>query len=59
MHVAIDRKTGNGCEIQDAACERSKIMIRLQRVKTGTEEAVYSTAEDENGILHSTKVLLR
>ena len=33
-------------------------MIRLKLVKTGTEEAVYSIAEDYSVILHGTKVLL-
>ena len=58
MYVAIDRKHDNGCEIQDAACERSKIMIRLKLVKTGTEEAADSILEDDNGIFHGTKVFL-
>ena len=34
-------------------------MIRLYIVKTGTEEAIDSTAEDDNGIFHDTKVLFR
>ena len=33
-------------------------MIRLKLVKTGTEEAADSIAEDENVHLHGTKVLL-
>ena len=57
MYVAIDIKPNNGCKIQEAACGRSKIIIRLQIVKTDTEEAVDSTAEDDNGILHGTKVI--
>ena len=44
MYVAIDRKPDNGCEIQDAYCGRSKIMITLKLVKTVTEEAVDTTA---------------
>jgi hypothetical protein len=37
MYVAMDRKPENGCEIQDAACGRSGIMIQLKLVKTATE----------------------
>ena len=59
MYVATECKPNNGCEIQDAACGRSKIMIRLKLVKTDTEEATDSTLEDDNRILHGTKVLLR
>ena len=58
MYVAIDHKADNGCKIQDAACGRSKIMIRLKLFKTGTEEDVDSILEDDNGILHGKKVLL-
>ena len=58
MYVAIDRKPNNGCKIQDASCGRSKIMIRLKLVKTGTKEDVDSTAEDDNGIFHGTKVII-
>ena len=58
MYIAIERKPDNGCEIQDAACGRSKIMIRLKLVKTSTEEAADSIAEDDQGHLHGTKVLL-
>ena len=58
MYIVTDRKPDNGCEIQDAACGRSKIMIRLKLFKTGTEEDVDSILEDDNGILHGKKVLL-
>ena len=58
MYVAIDHNPDNACEIQDASCGRSKIIIRLKLVKKGTEEAVNSIAEDDNGILHGTKVIL-
>ena len=58
IYIAIDRKPENRCEIQDAACGRSKIMTRLKLVKTGTEDAADSIAEGEDGHLHGTKVLL-
>ena len=57
MCVAIDRKPDNGCEIQDAACGKSKIMIRLKLVKTATEEEANSIAVDSNGSLHGANVL--
>ena len=44
MYVANDRKPDNGYKIQYAACGRSKIMIILKLVNTGTEEDVYNTA---------------
>ena len=58
MYIAINQKPDNGCEIQDADCGRSKIMIRLKLVKTFTEEAADIIEEDENGHLHGTRVLL-
>ena len=33
MYVAIDRKPESECEIQNSACGRSGIMMRLQIVK--------------------------
>jgi len=37
MHVAIDRKPENGCEIQDSCCAKSNVMLRLKIVKSATE----------------------
>ena len=37
MYVAINRKPENGCEIQNAACGHSGVMIRLKIVKTAEE----------------------
>jgi hypothetical protein len=36
-YVNIERKPESGCEIQDAACGRSGIMIQIKLVKTSTE----------------------
>ena len=58
MYVAIDRKPENGCKIKDAACGKSKIMIRLKLVKTSTEEEANSTYEHGDGVLYGTKVIL-
>ena len=56
MYVAIDRKPENGCEIQNSACGRSGVMLRLKLVKTKEEEETHFK-EDDTGLLHGTKVL--
>ena len=58
MYVAIDRKPENGCGIQNSACGRSGIMLRLQLVTTADDEAERTTAEERN-LLHGTAVLCR
>ena len=56
MYVAIDRKPENGCEIQNAACGRSGVIIRLKIVKTAEED--FASAEtDDDGNNHGTNVL--
>ena len=58
QYVAIDRKPENGCEIQNAACGRSGVMLRLKLVK-----GVDLVGEDNNNdpqeasLLHGTHVL--
>ena len=59
QYVAIDRKPENGCKIQNAACGRSGVMLRLKLVK-----GVDLSGEDDDGIegnenslLHGTNVL--
>jgi hypothetical protein len=56
MYVAIYRKPDNGCEIQNAARGKGVVMQQLKLVKTATEE-VKSLREEEDGLLHGTKVL--
>ena len=58
MHVAIDRKPENGCEIQNACCVRSRIMIRLKLVNTAEEEFNHTVPDSETGLLHGTCLLL-
>jgi hypothetical protein len=58
MNIAIDRKPENGCKIQKSACGRSTIMMRLKLVKTAEEEATHMVVDEEDGLLHGTKVLL-
>ena len=38
MYIAIDRKPENGCEIQDACCGKSQVMISIKIVTTAEEE---------------------
>ena len=56
MYVAINKKLENGCEIQNAACGHSGVMIRLKIVKTAEEENASAVTED-NGNNHGTNVL--
>ena len=56
MYVVIDRKPENGCEIQNAACGHSGVMIQLKVVKTAEEENA-SVVTDDDGNNHGTNVL--
>jgi hypothetical protein len=58
MYIAIDRKPENGCEIQDSACGKSGVMLRIRLVKTAVEEEANSLHVEEDGTLHGTKVLI-
>ena len=55
-YVAIDRKPEKSCEIQNAACGRSGIMLRIELVTT-QEEAARRMYEGEHQ--HGTAVLRR
>jgi len=48
MYVAIDRKPENGCEIQNAACGRSGIILRLSVVTTAEHRQKDATGEEED-----------
>ena len=54
-YVAIDRKPENGCEIQDAACGVSGVMLQLKIVKQGGDDN--GANDDGGGLLHGTRVL--
>lgn len=58
-YIAIDRKPESGCEIQNAACGRSGIMLRLKLVKTvrDQEEGEDSDGESNEGLIHGCVVL--
>ena len=63
MYIAIDRKPENGCEIQNAACGRSGVMLQLKLVKSANHNNENETAEaaqarrDHNSLLHGTKII--
>jgi hypothetical protein len=44
MYVAKERKPDNGCEIQNSACGKSGIMMRLKLVKTTDENRAPAVA---------------
>ena len=56
MYVSIDRKPESGCEIQNAACGISGVMLRLLLV-TSEEDSDLSLIEREDGIPHGTHIL--
>ncbi|KAI2514170.1 Transposase IS4 [Fragilaria crotonensis] len=59
QYIVIDRKPENGCEIQNAACGESGVMLRLKLVKgvdlVNDEDDGVPT---ETSLLHGTNVLL-
>jgi hypothetical protein len=59
QYVAIDRKPENGCEIQNAACGRSGVMLRLKLVKgiDLVDEDDNDDAPTDSSLLHGTNVL--
>ena len=54
MYLAMDRKSENGEEIQNSACGRSGIMMRLMIVKSAKNEQ--DQQDDRDNIPHGTKV---
>ena len=53
------QKSENGCEIQNAACGRSRVMLRLKLMRgadlVGNDNENYD--RNENNLLHGTHVL--
>ena len=56
MYIAIDRKSENGCEIQNSACSESGVMLRLLSVKS-EEDSDLHTQENNKGLQHGTDIL--
>ena len=55
-YIALDRKPHHGCEIQDAACGVSGVMLRLKLVKTPEAEDAAEQYDDQD-LNHGCKVL--
>ena len=55
MYVAIYRNPENGAEIQNSACGRSGIMMRLRIVKFVKNEE--DQQDDRDNLPHGTKLL--
>ena len=51
----MDRKAENGAEIQNAACGRSGIIMRLRILKSANNEEEHQ--DDEDNLPHGTKLL--
>jgi Transposase IS4 len=56
-YVAIDCKPENSCEIQNACCGRTGIMMALYLVKGPVEEAL-ELNDDDSECLHGCKIML-
>lgn len=59
QYVAIDRKPENGCEIQDACCGRSGVMIRIKIVETADAHAdeEHDSDDTNDGLNHGTIII--
>ena len=57
IYIAIDQKPENGCEIQNCACGRSGVMLRLRLVKTAEERETEHTNAGDYGLLNVTQLL--
>jgi len=58
MYVFMDRKPENGSEIQNRACGRSGIMLRLS-VVTSAEHQQATGTDNDDGLPHGASVLKR
>ena len=56
MYIAIDRKPESGCEIQNSACGKSGVMLRLKIVKHVESEDLH-LVEGPDELPHGTSVL--
>jgi Transposase IS4 len=56
QYISIDRKPENGCEIQNAACGCSGVMLKLKLVKSAESENA-TVQLDERDLPHGTVVL--
>jgi hypothetical protein len=54
-YKAIDRKPGNGCDLQNSACGQSGVMVQLKLVVSAEDDA--ASATDDAEMLLGTRVL--
>lgn len=57
MYIQIDRKPENGCEIQNSACGRSGIMMRLKLVKSASPSTESREEPSDAVLTHGALVL--
>jgi hypothetical protein len=57
-YVAIDRKPENRCEIQNAVCGKTGIMMELHVVKGPAEERLNLENDDDEDLGHGCKIML-
>jgi hypothetical protein len=55
-YVAIDCKHGSSCEIQNAACSKTRIMMELHVVKGLVEEHLVLEKDDNNKLVHPSRI---
>jgi Transposase IS4 len=58
-YVSIDRKPENGCEVQNAACGKSGIMLNIRLVTTADDEARWTAEIGDTELGHGTALLSR
>lgn len=56
MYVTIQRKPENGCEVQNAVCGRSGIMLQLSVVTSAEHQKAAGMTNDDN-VPHGAAVL--
>ena len=54
MYIVIDQNPENGCEIQNSACCRSVVMLRIRLVNTAEELKTENANSGDDGLLHGT-----
>ena len=57
QYMEIDRTPENGCEIQNAACGSSGIMMRLKLLKNSENEILHLEKNGDERLAHGTRVL--
>ena len=57
MYTAIEQNPENSCKIQNYACGRNGVMLRLRLVETAEERETEHANAGDDGLLHGTQVL--